>query len=190
MAVGADTSIGIGHGSAFDFGGPDCFGNIFKINLMADASAWRYGGKIIKAALSPFQKLVTFRITGHFQIDIFLQGRCGPRHIHHHRMVNDQINGAERIYFLGVAAHILHGVAHGGKVNNGGHAGEILHQYPGWAILDFPAFLAQIFLPVHDGLYVAGGNGDTILITQQIFQQYFKGIGQTGNIAQFFRRRL
>jgi uncharacterized protein YjhX (UPF0386 family) len=48
--------------------------------------------------------------------------------VHLHRVVDDQFGGLQRIDELRVAAQSLHGVAHGGKIDNRGNAGEILQQ--------------------------------------------------------------
>ena len=37
--------------------------------------------------------------------------------------------GCERIDLGRIAAHLLHGVAHGGQIDDGRHAGEILQQH-------------------------------------------------------------
>ena len=51
-------------------------------------------------------------------------------------MVDDQLGGLEGVDLFGIAAEGLHGVAHGGEVDDGGDAGEVLHQDAGGHVGD------------------------------------------------------
>ena len=44
--------------------------------------------------------------------------------------------GISGLIFVGVAAQGLHGLAHGGQVDDGGHAGQVLQDHPGRGELD------------------------------------------------------
>ena len=49
--------------------------------------------------------------------------------VDHHRMVDDEIDFGQRIDLLRIAAELLHRIAHRGQIDDGGHAGQILHQH-------------------------------------------------------------
>jgi predicted ABC-class ATPase len=53
-----------------------------------------------------------------------------PKCIDHHRVVDDQVDGHQRVDDLGVTCRLLGGAAHGRQIDDGRHAGEILHQHP------------------------------------------------------------
>jgi hypothetical protein len=44
------------------------------------------------------------------------------------RVVDDEIDGHERVDLVGVAAETLAGVPHGSQVDHGRHAGEVLER--------------------------------------------------------------
>ena len=46
-------------------------------------------------------------------------------------MVNNQVHWLQRVDERGIATEPAHGISHGGKVDNGGHAGEVLQQNSG-----------------------------------------------------------
>ena len=66
-------------------------------------------------------------------------------------MVDDEIDRHQRIDLLGVAAQLAHGVAHGGEVDHGRHAGEVLHQHARRAEVDLLVRLAAVLQPVGEG---------------------------------------
>ncbi len=96
---------------------------------MANAGARGNDSKILKRLLSPTQKYVALSVTLIFDIGIKSKSAVGAELIDLNRMVNDEIDGNERINFVRRAAELLHGVAHGGQVDDRGHAGEILHEH-------------------------------------------------------------
>jgi hypothetical protein len=99
-------------------------------------------------------------------------------------MVDDEIDGGERVDLLCVAAKRLHGIAHGGKIDDGRNASEILHQHAGGAKGDFPLGLAAIGQPVGNALNVLLPDGAPVFIAQQILEQDLQGIGQLRNPGQ------
>ncbi|MNJ64807.1 hypothetical protein D3C77_607840 [compost metagenome] len=102
-------------------------------------------------------------------------------------MVDDQVHGRQRIDSLRVGAGFGHGVAHGGEVDDGGNAGEVLHQYAGRAVADL-VVRAAVLQPVGDGLAVIGPHGRTVFPAQQVFQQDLERKRQAADVAQAFRR--
>ena len=68
-------------------------------------------------------------------------------------MVDDQITLGERVDLFRVAAEGNHRVAHGGKIDDGGNAGKVLHQDTGRSIRNFTIRLA-IFQPAAKGRHV------------------------------------
>ena len=71
---------------------------------------------------------------------------------------------------LRIAAELRHRIAHRGKIDHGGHAGEILHEDAGGTILDL-AGRGAVHLPVDQGLDVLDGDGDAVLEAEQVLEQ-------------------
>ena len=89
-------------------------------------------------------------------------------------VVDDEIDRDLRIDDTGIAAEIGRGVAHGGKVDDRRHAGEILHQDAGGAVGDL-AVGSALLHPFGDRLDVVGGDAAPVFEAQQIFQQHLEG---------------
>ena len=85
-------------------------------------------------------------------------------------MVDDEIDRHERIDLVGIAAERDHRVAHRGEIDDGGHAGEILHQHARRAEGDLMLCLAAILDPGRDRLDVFLLDGAAVLVAQQIFE--------------------
>ena len=84
--------------------------------------------KLCKALLAPAEESVALDIAPHFHLGVEGEGVGTAELVHLHGMIDYEFGGKERINFLGVAAEIFDGVAHGGKINHGRNAGEILEQ--------------------------------------------------------------
>ena len=96
---------------------------------MADAGARRHDAKILKRALRPFQELVALLVLLVLVFDVLLERERIAKMIDRNRMVDDEIDRNQRIDLLRIAAEMVHGVAHGGEIDHGGHPGEVLHQH-------------------------------------------------------------
>ena len=86
-------------------------------------------------------------------------------------MINDKIDRHQRIDLLRIAAKSRHRIAHRGQIDNGGHAGEILHQNPGRAKRDLAFVLALVGEPGGDTLDVLLGDRSAILEAEQVLEQ-------------------
>ena len=76
----------------------------------------------------------------------------GAEVVDHDRVVDDQVDGDQRVDLGGVGAERGHGVAHGGQVDHGGNAGEVLHQDAGRTEGDLVLDRALVLDPGGDGL--------------------------------------
>ena len=94
---------------------------------MHDARHRRDDAEVGEGLLTPLEELVTLAVALEFDLGVALQGVGGGEEIHLHRVVNHQVNRHKRIDPLRVAAQTSHRGAHGSQVNDGWHAGKILH---------------------------------------------------------------
>ena len=137
VRIGADERIGIGEldrlglavGFVFFLVGPDRLGEIFQIDLMADAGARRHDAEIVERALAPFQEAIALAIALIFELDVLLEGFRRAEIVDDDGMIDDEIDRHERIDLLRIAAELGHRVAHRGQIDDGGNAGEILHEH-------------------------------------------------------------
>ena len=151
---------------------------------MADAGAGRHDGEVREGELAPLQELVALAVALIFQLDVPRQGLRSAELVDDHRMVDDEIDRHERVDLARVAAEVLHGVAHGREVDDGGNAGEILHQDAGGAVGDLLLRFAAVVEPVGHRFDVGLGDGAAVLVAQQVFEKHLHREGQLRNAAQ------
>jgi hypothetical protein len=92
-------------------------------------------------------------------------------------VVDDEFDGLKRIDESGVAAELLHGVAHGGEIDDAGDAGEILEQDATGSEGDFFIGL-RVFIP--------GGHGTDVFVfyvaavfgAEEIFEKDAERVGE------------
>ena len=148
---------------------------------MADAGARRHDAKVGEALLSPFQEPVALLVLLVFARDVLGERARRAEMIDHHRMVDDEVDGNQRIDLLRIAAKRDHRVAHRGEIDHGRHAGEVLHQHPRRAEGDFVLRLAAIVDPRRDRLDVFLLDRAPVFVAQQVFEHDLEREGKLGN---------
>ena len=96
---------------------------------MDDAGVGRDDLEVVERALSPAQERVALAVALELELGVALEGRRGAEHVDLYGVVDDELRGDQRVDLVGVAAHVPHRVAHRGQVDDGGHAGEVLHEH-------------------------------------------------------------
>ncbi len=132
VRIGADHGIGIGGA----IHGHDYRREVFEIHLMHDAGIGRHGAEILKRRLAPAQERIALLIALKFQQSVQLKRVVGAVVIDLHRVIDDQIDGDQRVGLLGIGSHFLERVAHRGEIDDAGHAGEILQDHAGGPEID------------------------------------------------------
>ncbi len=107
VAVGADAGIGIGGDLAVFFLGPDGLAEIFKVDLVTDAGARRNDAEILEGLLAPFQEAVAFAVALVFEFDVAGKGGRRAEFVDDDRVVDDEIDGNQRVDLFRVAAERL-----------------------------------------------------------------------------------
>ena len=151
---------------------------------MADAGAGGHDAEIVERRLAPFQEGVALHVALIFAIHVHLEGARIAEFVDHHRMVDDQIDGVEGVDLLRIAAQRLDAVAHRGKVDHGGNAGEILHQHARRAISDLARVLAAQLGPIGECLDVLDMHGLRILEAEHVLQHHLQRGRQAREIAK------
>ena len=81
---------------------------------MANTRSWRHNAEISERPLAPLQKFIAFLIALEFQFDVLCKCIIGAREVGGQGMINNQIDRAQRVYFLRIAIEGDHRVTHGG----------------------------------------------------------------------------
>jgi hypothetical protein len=85
-------------------------------------------------APAPSEEGIALAVALIFQVDVLLERVLElPKKSTITEWSMTRSTGTSGLIFFGVAAERLHGVAHGGEVDDRGHAGEVLHQHAGRA---------------------------------------------------------
>jgi len=137
VGIGAHQRIGIGdihhHRLSVDFDlvflAPYRLRQIFEIDLVANAGARRHDAKVVERLLRPFQEFIALPVLPVFLFDILLDCIAGAEDRYRYRVIANEIDRNERIDFLRIAAEHLHGITHGGEVDDRRDASEVLHQH-------------------------------------------------------------
>ncbi len=183
VAVGADQGVGIGEKAPVGLGAPDGSGQILEVDLMADAGPRRDHAKVFEGGLPPAQKRVALAVALHFDAHVLGKGRRRAIAVDLHRVVDDQVDGNQRVDPLRVGPLPRHGVAHGGQIDHGRHPGEILHQHPRRAKGDLP-LRGALLQPGGNRFEVLAGDRPAIREAQQVLQQDLHRERQAGEIPQ------
>jgi hypothetical protein len=180
VTVGADQRIGEGDRSAVLLPRPHRLRQIFEIDLVADTGAGRNHAEIVERGRAPAQEGVTLVVALILPLDIDVEGARIAEGIDHHRMIDDEIDGDERVDLARVAFQPTHGVAHHCEVDHGRNASEVLHQHPRRPKRDL-AVAFPLLQPVSDAANVVGGNGAPVLVPEQILKQHLERERQAVN---------
>ena len=186
MRIRAHQGIRVGERALLVFAGKHGSCQIFQIDLVHDSGLRRYHFKIGKGCLPPFQEAVTLGIALVFELLVFGKGRGAAKLVDLYRVIDHQLSRLQRIDLFRIAAQLLHGIAHSGKVNHGRDTGEILHQHPRRREGDFLVGFGLGF-PVDEGLNIGLADHLAIFMAQQIFQQNLQGEGQARCIFHFIQ---
>ena len=174
VAVGADQRIGKGDldrlAVALLLRRPHGLGEIFEIDLMADAGAGRHDREVGEGLLAPLQKAIALLVLLVFARHILPERFAGAEIVDDNGMVDHEIDRHERIDLARITAERGHRVAHGGEIDDGGHAGEVLHQHPRRTEGDLMLVPAAVLRPGRHRLDVFLLDGAAVFVAQQIFE--------------------
>ena len=126
VRIGAHHGIGIRLNFVARRHGTNHAREILQIYLVANSGVWRDHFEIVECSLAPAQECITLHVALKFQFGVQTESIDVAKTINLHGMVDDQFRREKRIDPLGISAHALYRFAHGGEIDDGWHAGEIL----------------------------------------------------------------
>jgi len=137
VGVRADQGVGIIKLAVADGLRENAFGQVFQIHLVHDADARGHHAESLECLLAPLEELVAFAVAAEFHLEIQLERFRTAEEIDLHRVIDDEINGHERLDHGRILARRGHGVAHRGQVDQQRHTGEVLQNDAGHDKRDF-----------------------------------------------------
>jgi hypothetical protein len=102
---------------------------VLEVDLVADPGVGRHHAEVVEGALAPTQERVTLAVALELELGVALEGESLGEHVDLDRVVDHELHGHERVDAGRIAAQLGDGVAHGGEVDDGRHAGEVLHEH-------------------------------------------------------------
>ena len=124
----------------------------------------------LKRLLAPAQEAEPLPVALELELHVALERVRPAEHVGDHRVVDHQLGRDQRVDPARVAAEVPHRLAHGGKVDHRGHAGQVLHDHPGRAELDLGGGLGRR-VPRCERRDVVGRDVHAVLGPQQVLQQ-------------------
>src|SRR5687767_14988868 len=150
---------------------------------MHDADAGRNDPKAVESLRSPFEKLIALAIASELTLDISREGVRGAREVHLDGVVDDQVDGHERLYERGRPARSSGGGAHRGEIDEQGNAGEVLEQDARDDEWDFRRAFGIRF-PLRKRPHVLLGDADAIQVAEDRFKNQTEAYWQPRHAAQ------
>jgi hypothetical protein len=103
-------------------GREDRAGQVLEVDLVDDAGVRRDGLEALEGALPPAEERVALLIALELLLRVDAERVARAEDVDLHGVVDDQLDRHERIDLGRVAAEVGHRVAHGGEVDDAGHA--------------------------------------------------------------------
>ena len=143
---------------------------MLDVHLVDDAGARRHHLELAERPLPPAQELVALPVALVLEVDVPLERVRPPEHVRDHRMVDDKFGGDQWVDLRRVTAEIAHGLTHGGEIDHGRYASEVLHDHSCGGELDLRVRRRGRVPARHRG-DVARGDARAALVTQQVLEQ-------------------
>ena len=126
---------------------------VLEVDLVHDAGVRRHDLEVAERRLAPAQERIAFDVAAELDRVVLGERIRGAVVVDLHRVVDDQFGRGERVDLLRVAAEADHRLAHGGEVDDGRHAGEVLQDHARGREGDFVA-RGRLGVPVEQRLDV------------------------------------
>ncbi len=183
VRISADQGVRVGLGHAVAVAFEHHPGEVLQVDLVHDTRVGRYHAKIREGLLAPFQKAVALLVALVFQFAVEVDRTGRTVAVHLHGMVDDQLGRLQGIDAFRITAQLRHGVAHGGEVDHGRHAGKVLHQHARRSKGDFHVGFG-LRVPVEQSFDVRPRDSLFVLIAQQVLQQYPQCARQAADVVR------
>jgi hypothetical protein len=99
---------------------------VLEIDLVADARVRRYDFEVVERLLSPPQERIALAVPFELALRVELERNARRELVDLDRVVDHELRGLQRVDLGGVAAEVVHRVAHRGEVDDRGNPREVL----------------------------------------------------------------
>ena len=154
---------------------------------MDDPGVGRHDREVVERALAPAQEGVALLVALELALGVEAERVAGAERVDLHGVVDHELGRDERVDPGRVAAHLGHRVAHRGEVDDGGHAGEVLHQHARGRERDLLARL-RLGVPAGERLDVGRGDRAVALGAQQVLEQHLQRERQPRDVEALLQR--
>jgi hypothetical protein len=122
VRIGADQGVRVQELAAAQ----DAAGEVLEVDLVDDADAGRDHVEAVEGGGAPLQEFVALAVATKLDRHVAGEGVGDAGEVDLHRVVDDEVDGDQRLDDGGVVAHAGDGAAHRGEVDQQRHAGEVL----------------------------------------------------------------
>ena len=183
VRVGADKRVGIRQRALRRLGGYDDAREVFEIHLVDDARVRRNHAEIAKRVLSPAQERVALLVARELEVGVQPERISVAEGVHLHRVIDDQLDGLQRVHLVRIAAEPDDAIAHRREVDHAGHAGEILQQDARGHERHF-ALRGALHVPRRERLDVGLLHEPAVFLAEQVLQQDLQRVRQAGDVGE------
>ncbi len=143
---------------------------VFEVHLVDDARVGRDDAEVVECRLTPPEQRVAFLVARELELRVQLEGVALGEVIDLHRVIDHQLHRLERVDALRIAAQPRDAVTHGGQIDNGRDAGEVLQQHPRGHERDLLLRLRRD-VPLRQRLDVVAIDETSVFASQQVLEQ-------------------
>ncbi len=154
---------------------------------MADAGRRRHDAEALEGGLAPAEEAVALLVALVVAVGVDVEGAVVAEGVDLDGVVDDQVDGHAGIDPGGVAAEVVHRVAHRGEVDDGRDTREVLHQDAGGLEGDLVGGLG-LRVPAGDRLDVLRADRLAVLEPQDVLEQDLQRVRQPGHVELLLQR--
>jgi len=144
---------------------------------MDNTGAWWHNTEVVEGLGAPLKELEALLVTLKFHLLVELGGIERSGLVDLDGMINNKIDGAERVNLLGVATNASHAVSHGSQIDDGGHTSEVLEDDTSGAERYLSLNLGGLG-PVEDGLNIGLLHLVLVAVTDGGLEENSDGVGE------------
>jgi len=179
VGVGADEGVGVEDAVLLE----DELGEVLEVDLVDDADCRRDDAEGLEGLHAPLEELVALGVAAELLPEVLEErvGRTGAVDLH--GVVDDEVDGDERLDDGAVLAEAGDGFAHRGEVDEERHAGEVLEDDARDDERDLRVD-RLLGVPLREGLDVVLGHGDAVAIAQHGLEHEADRDGEPGDLTE------
>jgi hypothetical protein len=150
---------------------------VLKVDLMDDTGAGRHNLEVVEGLGAPLKELESLAVALELEALVLVASIASAGSIDLNGVIDDEVDGAERVDLAGVTTETLHGVTHSSEVNNSGHTSEVLEDDASGAEWNLTVVLRGLG-PVEDRLNVLLLHAEVVAVANSALKEDADGVRQ------------